>query len=38
MMRTPEGPEPRWHVLVTPGDGDDALYRKDVKTILLTEH
>jgi hypothetical protein len=38
MMRTPEGAEPKWHVLVTPGDGDDALYRKDVKTILLTEH
>jgi len=38
MMRIPEGAEPRWHVIVTPGDGDDALYRADVITILLTEH
>lgn len=38
MMRSPEGAEPRWHVIVTPGEGDDALYRKDVKTILLTQH
>lgn len=38
MMRTTEGDEPRWHVIVTPGDGDDALYRRDVKTILLTQH
>lgn len=38
MMRTAEGEEPRWHVIVTPGDGDDALYRADVKTILLTQH
>jgi len=38
MMRTPEGPDPKWHVIVTPGDGDDALYRADVMTILLTQH
>ena len=38
MMRLPPGEEPRWHVIVTPGDGDDALYRSDVKTILLTQH
>jgi len=30
--------EPRWHVLVTPDSGDDAAFRKDVKTILLTQH
>lgn len=29
---------PRWHVIVTPNDGDDAAFRKDVKTILLTQH
>ena len=38
MMNTPKGEEPKWHVLVTPGDGDDAAFRKDVKTILLTQH
>jgi hypothetical protein len=38
MMATPKGEVPKWHVLVTPGDGDDAAFRKDVKTILLTQH
>lgn len=38
MMRTSVGPSPRWHVIVTPEDGDDALHRSDVKTILLTQH
>lgn len=38
MMATPKGEFPKWHVLVTPGDGDDAAFRKDVKTILLTQH
>lgn len=28
----------KWHVLVTPDDGDDAAARRDVKTILLTIH
>lgn len=30
--------KPKWHVLVTPDSGDDAAFRKDVKTILLTQH
>ena len=38
MMSTPKGEEPKWHVMVTPEDGDDAAFRKDVKTILLTQH
>ncbi len=38
MMSTPRGESPRWHVVVTPGDGDDAAFRPDVKTILLTQH
>jgi hypothetical protein len=38
LMSTPKGEIPQWHVLVTPGDGDDAAFRKDVKTILLTQH
>lgn len=38
MMSTPKGESPKWHVLVTPGDGDDAAFRNDVKTILLTQH
>ena len=28
----------RWHVIVTPNDGDDAAFRKDVKSILLVQH
>ena len=38
MMSTPKTDVPRWHVIVTPNDGDDAAFRKDVKTILLTQH
>lgn len=38
MMRTSEGDVAKWHVIVTPEDGDDALYRSDIKTILLTQH
>lgn len=38
LMSTPKGEKPEWHVIVTPGDGDDAAFRKDVKTILLTQH
>ena len=38
MMSTPKGDKPKWSVIVTPNDGDDAAFRKDVKTILLTQH
>jgi hypothetical protein len=38
MMRTQNLGTPKYHVIVTPKDGDDALHRKDVITILLTEH
>jgi hypothetical protein len=38
MMRTSLSDHPKWHVIVTPGDGDDAVHRADVKTILLTQH
>jgi hypothetical protein len=38
MMSIPKGESPKWHVIVTPGDGDDAAFRRDVKTILLTQH
>jgi len=39
LLKTPENPKlMKWHVLVTPNDGDDAAARKDVKTILLTQH
>jgi hypothetical protein len=38
MMAMPKGEIPKWHVIVTPGDGDDAAFRKDVKTILLIQH
>lgn len=38
MMSTSKGDVPKWNVIVTPEDGDDAAFRKDVKTILLTQH
>jgi len=38
MMAIPKGEIKKWHVIVTPNDGDDAAFRKDVKTILLTQH
>jgi hypothetical protein len=38
LMATPKGDAPRWTVIVTPNDGDDAAFRKDVKQILLTQH
>jgi len=38
MRQTPKSDNPKWHVIVTPNDGDDAAFRKDVKTILLTQH
>jgi hypothetical protein len=38
MMQTPKTSIPKWFVIVTPNNGDDAAFRKDVKTILLTQH
>jgi len=38
MKNTPEGKSLKWNVIVTPNDGDDAAFRKDVKRILLTQH
>lgn len=38
LMNTPEGNEPRWHVIVTPKDGDDSASRKDVISTLLLAH
>jgi hypothetical protein len=38
MMQTPKGELPKWNIIVTTNDGDDAGFRKDVRTILLTQH
>jgi hypothetical protein len=38
LMSTPKAEGPKWNVIVTPNDGDDAAFRKDVKSILLTQH
>lgn len=38
LMQTPESESPRWYVIVTPNDGDDAAKRRDVKRVLLTQH
>lgn len=38
MMNTPESDEPRWHVIVTPKDGDDSASRRDVISTLLLVH
>ena len=38
LMRTPVFGVPRWNVIVTPNDGDDAAFNKDVKSILLKQH
>jgi hypothetical protein len=38
MMSTPKGKEAKLHVIVTPNDGDDAAFRPDVKSVLLTQH
>ena len=38
MKNMPEGDVLKWNVIVTPNDGDDAAFRKDVKRILLTQH
>lgn len=38
MMSTKDLGVPKYLVIITPDDGDDALYRKDVKKIIHTEH
>mgnify|MGYP003635420426 FL=1 len=38
LMSTPKSDVPRWNVIVTPNDGDDAAFRPDVKNVLLTQH
>jgi hypothetical protein len=38
MMNTPKGKVPKWNVIVTPNDGDDAAFRNDVQKIFLTQH
>lgn len=38
MMSTPKSDIPKWNVIVTQNDGDDAAFRKDVKKIFLTQH
>jgi hypothetical protein len=38
LMQTPKSDVPKWAVIVTPENGDDAAFRKDVKMVLLTQH
>jgi hypothetical protein len=38
LLSTIPAEEPKWHVIVTPNDGDNAAFRKDVKLIFLTQH
>ena len=38
LKQMPEQGKPRWYVIVTSEDGDDAAFRKDVKGVLLLEH
>jgi len=41
LIKTPYDPKnatPKWHVIVKPGDGDDAAMRKDVITTMLFIH
>jgi hypothetical protein len=38
LMQTPKSEKPRWAVIVTPENGDDAAFRKDVRMVLLTQH
>ena len=38
LMQTPIGKKRKWYVITTPGDGDDAARRPDVKYNLLTQH
>jgi hypothetical protein len=38
MLDTPQSDQPRWHVIVTQGDGDRAAFRPDVITSFLLWH
>ena len=38
LMNTPEGEEPKWHVIIDPKSGDDSAVRKDVISTLLLIH
>jgi len=38
LITTPKSDVPKWAVIVTPNDGDDAAFRKDVNKILLKQH
>jgi hypothetical protein len=38
LKETVKSNSPKWHVIVTPNDGDDAAFRPDVKSVLLTQH
>jgi hypothetical protein len=38
LLKMPESKNKKWHVIVTPENGDNAAKRLDVKTILLTQH
>jgi hypothetical protein len=38
MMAKSDDGDRKWHVIVASGHGDDASYRKDVRTVLNTEH
>ena len=38
MMSTKDKGIPKYYVIITPDDGDDAVYRSDVKKIIHTEH
>ena len=38
MMQIKDKGVKRYYVIITPNDGDDALYRADVKKIIHTEH
>jgi hypothetical protein len=38
LMQTPKSNEPKWNVIVTNENGDDAAFRKDVKNVLLKFH
>jgi len=38
LLQRPEGNKPKWDVIVTNRDGDDASFRRDVKDIYQAEH
>ena len=38
LMQKPVGEQPKWSVIITPNDGDDAGIRNDVQNVLLTIH